>query len=140
VVNKNHLIIIAGLLWLVVGIMLLNFARVWILAYEGSYTWVFISAGLLLAVIKYFLVFTRMADRNLERINKIESRAPIYYLYTPATYILIIVMMAAGMLARKTNFPRECLGSIDIAIGLGLILGAIRFFVKYMGLRKSEGQ
>ena len=52
---------------------------------------------------------------------------PMYKLYTPATYILIIVMMAAGILARNTGMPRACLGAIDIAIGLGLFLGAFVF-------------
>ena len=131
-IQKKQLIIIAGLLWLVVGIMLINLARVWLVDYEGRYSWVFVSAGLLLAVIKYFLVFAKMADRNFERINSMGARIPLYYLYTPATYIIIVVMMAAGIIARKTALPRECLGSIDIAIGLGLVFATIRYFRKHI--------
>lgn len=127
--------IIAGTLWIAVGIMLLNFARRWLLDYKGAYTWIFISAGILLALIKYFLVFRKMAVHNIQRIGAMSERAPLYKLYTPGTYILIFVMMALGILARKTEFPRACLASIDIAIGFGLFFGAIRFF---KGMRKND--
>lgn len=114
--------------------MLLNFARVWILDYQGQYRYVFISSGLLLALIKYWLVFKKMADRNLDRINRMGPKIPLYKIYTPSTYILIVLMMAAGIIARITSMPRVCLGTIDIAIGLGLFLGALRFFY---GMRKT---
>lgn len=129
-VKKKTLYIIAGSLWLAVGIMLLIFAWRWLRAYEGIYTWIFVSAGLALALVKYFLVFSRMADHNFARIEKMEDRAPVYKLYTAGTYILIFVMMALGILARKTSFPRACLASIDIAIGFGLLFGALRFFIR----------
>jgi len=124
------MLLIAGLLWVAVGIMLLIFAWRWLVGYKGIYTWVFVTAGLAVALIKYFLVFVKMADHNLYRIAKMEERVPAYKIYTAGTYILIFVMMGLGILARKTAFPRACLASIDIAIGLGLLLGSLRFFIK----------
>jgi hypothetical protein len=62
-------------------------------------------------------------------------KIPIYKLYTPATYILIVLMMGAGIIARTTSMPGACLGTIDIAIGLGLFLGALRFF--YLNRKKA---
>ncbi len=119
--------------------MLMNFARVWLTEYEGQYLYIFISSGLALAFIKYCLVFKKMADRNITRISKMREREPLYRLYTAPTYILIVVMMSAGILARKTGIPREYMGTIDIAIGLGLFLGAIHFFRQMIKRRKQAG-
>ncbi len=137
-VSKNHLYFLAAFIWMAVSLMLLNFARVWLGDYSGEYGWVFILAGLLLGLIKYYLVFRKMADKNLKRIREMNNRIPIYRLYSSGTYILIIVMMAAGILFRKAGWPRECLASIDIAIGLGLFFGAIRFYRSCLNLRKQD--
>ena len=122
-----------------VGIMLMNFARVWLIECDSEYLYIFISSGFALAIIKYCLVFKKMADSNIKRISNMRDREPLYRLYNAPTYILIVVMMSAGILARKTGIPREYMGAIDIAIGLGLFLGAIHFFRQRLKIRKQAG-
>ena len=137
-VSKKYMYYLASILWAAVSLMLLNFARTWLNNYSGDYIWVFILAGLLLALIKYVFVFRKMADNNFKRISEMGKRVPLYSLYSPGTYILIVVMMAAGILFRKAGWPRECLASIDIAIGFGLLFASIRFFKAYLRLEKQD--
>jgi len=90
-INKKYLVYISGILWIMVSLMLINFARIWYTSFEGSTHWIYTSVGLALAVFKYFFVFSGMVDKNLQRILKMSDKAPLYNFFSFRSYLLILV-------------------------------------------------
>ncbi|MDX2414599.1 MAG: hypothetical protein QNK33_05365 [Bacteroidales bacterium] len=131
-IKKQYLVYISGILWVLVSLMLINFARSWYETFEGSTHWIYTSIGMTLAVFKYFFVFSGMADKNLHRILSMNERAPFYKFFSFRTYLLILIMMTLGISFRKFGVPGQYMAVIDIAIGFGLFFSSIRYFRKYI--------
>jgi len=85
-----------------------------------------------LAIIKYFLVFSRMVDKNLARILSMNDKAPLYNFFSFRSYLLILIMMILGISCRRFGVPGQFMAIIDIAIGFGLFFASIRYFRKYI--------
>lgn len=136
-INKKYLVYISGILWILVSIMLINFARIWYTTFEGRTHWIYTSLGLTLAIIKYFIVFSRMVDKNLQRIMSMNRKAPFYNFFSFRSYLLIFLMTALGISCRKFGVPGQYMAVIDIAIGFGLFFGSIRYFRRYIQTTSS---
>lgn len=139
IVSKKFLMFIAGLMWLLVGIMLMNYASIW-LSLELEKTGLFFGgAGILSALIIHHFGFLRVADKNLERIRSMDERVPVFSFITWKSYILIAVMITMGITLRHSSIPKKYLSVLYIGIGMALFLSSIRyirFFIKELKFRE----
>ncbi|MCD4770733.1 MAG: hypothetical protein K8R35_11275 [Bacteroidales bacterium] len=131
-VNKKYLYIISGLMWIVAGMMLMNFARVWLTECEGQNRWVFCLSGFLLALVIHRFGFLKVVDKNLGRIEPMNDKPCVFAFISWKSYLLIAVMITFGILLRHSLLPHQYLAIIYIGIGFGLFLSSIRYFRFYL--------
>ncbi len=138
IVTKKILMFIAGLMWLLVGVMLLNYARLWLSLESGKIMILYSGAGVLSALIIHHFGFLRVADKNLQRIFSMKERVSVFSFLTWKSYILIAVMITMGITLRHSAIPKKYLAVLYIGIGLALALSSIRyirFFIKELILK-----
>ena len=127
-VGKPVLVLLAGVLWLGVGIMLCSLAGGWLIQDGDAKDWWFAGIGFLVAMPIHHFGFLRIVDRNLGRIKKIEGKYCAFGFMPWKSYILIPVMMTMGILMRHSSLPKTYLSVVYIGIGLSLVLSSIRYF------------
>lgn len=130
--NRNYLFIISGLIWIGVGLMLVNFARIRMDEYKGDYSWAYIGSGFVLALIKFRYIFRAMVDRNLARLYSLREKEHFYKFLPPSGFVLVVVMTLLGISMRKFGLPGQYIALIDIAIGFGLFFSGIRHFRRFI--------
>ena len=130
VVNKSWLHLVAGLLWTAVGVMLLNLAVGWLipLGIPGALPYAF--AGFLLALAFYFLSFSKLACKNVGRIENIQGeKSCIFAFQAWKSYPLILFMIALGITLRHFSpVPKPFLAIVYAGVGGGLFLSSLRYY------------
>ena len=132
VVNKTILVLIAGLVWVVVGTFLSRYAIIWWQHYTGSFLIPFIFLGLILGIVKGYYVFSGIVRKNIERISRMNGRGFVLAFIPWKSYMLIVVMMAFGITLRNSALPKEYLAIIYLAVGLAMILSGFQYFTSIL--------
>ena len=117
---SSHLML-AALIWSVVGCFLMINGFVWISMAERSWL---IFLGLALGTVKGFFILDRVARKNIKRIHAFEQKTCIGSVYSYKTWLLVIMMIVLGRTLRLTVLPGEVVGVIYIAVGWGLMLAS----------------
>ncbi len=134
-INSSFLLILAGLLWLSVGIMLCNFAYHWLLNYEGKNMIFILISGFILAILFTLFKFKKFALKNIERIKAKGVKSCFFSFMSWQTYIMVIVMMSMGIILRHSSMPKEYLSVLYIGIGGALFLSSFMYFNNYYHLK-----
>lgn len=132
VVNKKYLLLPAGFMWMVVGIMLCSMAFRWLLKASDPYP--FALTGVIAGVIIYRFGFIRLAKRNIDRISALEGRHCLFSFITLRSYILVIFMIAVGITLRHSHIHKDWLSIIYNGIGIGLAISSISYFKAFFRL------
>jgi hypothetical protein len=127
-VNKTMLILIAGIVWIGVGMMLSRLAILWWQNYAGSYLPLFLFIALLLGMIKGYFILTRVVSTNIRRINQLNGTNFILAFISVKTYLLIIGMMILGFVLRHSLFPKHYLAILYLGAGLAMIISSVPYF------------
>ena len=127
-VKPVWLVLLAGLMWLAVGIMLCTMGVGWLIHTDTRLAWIFGVVGFLAAMAIHHFGFLRIVDRNLGRIRKIDGKYCVFGFMPWKSYFLIAIMMTMGILLRHSPFPKTYLSLIYNGIGLSLALSSIRYF------------
>jgi hypothetical protein len=129
-VDKCWLHLIAGMLWTTVGVMLLNLAVGWLVPVGLPAALAYAFAGLLLALGFYFLSFSKLAGKNVGRIEQIEAdKTCIFAFQAWKSYPLILFMIALGITLRHfTPIPKPFLAIAYIGVGGGLFLSSLLYY------------
>ncbi len=127
VVSRNVLMLISGIMWLCVGLMLMNYAYSWLVVEERSTIITFAGAGIVLTMLTHHFGFLKVADKNLKRILSMEEKVSVFSFITWKSYILVIFMITLGITLRNSIIPKPWLAILYIGIGLGLFLSSIRY-------------
>lgn len=133
-VSHRTLLNISGIVWLAIGVMLLNLGIRFIM--DGSFMQaenqfgaiILIALALITGNIKGRFVLRKAAMRSFERIKLLSNPTPLSNIYSKANYILIGLMMGIGMGMKYLGIPPDVRGFIDIAVGAALIQGALCYF------------
>ncbi|MBI9047341.1 MAG: hypothetical protein JEZ06_22830 [Anaerolineaceae bacterium] len=132
VVPKAALHFTAGLIWFGVGLMLIRYAVTWelMLAYPGS-LWVLIT-GLALGSGIYFFGFSRLAKKNIMRINAYQSDKVCLFAFQKwSSYPLVVFMISLGIYLRVySSLPKYLLSILYFGIGGGILSSSIHYFVE----------
>jgi len=127
-VPKHWLIAIAGLVWSGAGGMLCHLAWEWLRPLPPLRIIGLVAAGLVLALILHRFMLARIARRNMDRICTYAERGCVFAFQAWRSYLIILVMIAAGSFLRHTMIPREFLASLYTAMGGALILSSLAYF------------
>lgn len=130
VVNKNWLHLVAGLLWTAVGIMLLNLAIGWLVPLGIRRAVPYVLASVLLALLFYTFTFSKLACKNVGRIEQISGeRTCIFAFQSWKSYPLILFMIALGIILRHyTPVPKPILAIVYAGVGGGLFISSLRYY------------
>ena len=132
-VHKNVLLLISGLLWTGVGILLNTLAFRWLNEY-GFWTDVeIILVGIFSAMVIAGFGFTKVAEKNISRIQAYKSKVCVFAFQEWKSYILIAVMMSMGLFMRTTGIiPRYLLAPMYIGIGTALFLSSFKYYQQFI--------
>jgi hypothetical protein len=137
-VTKVVLLLLAGGLWMCVGVMLLSLAVSWLLETANSERYVFGGSGVVLALLVHHFGFLRIVDKNLERILPADKKRCVFSFMPWKSYLIIPVMITMGIILRHSPVPKQYLAVLYTGIGLALILSSVRYlrvFLKELGER-----
>ena len=126
-VSRKTLLLVAGLVWILVGSMLLSFASSWLSEGPSANLMVLVSGGVITALLIHHLGFLRIVDKNLGRILPMEGKRCVFSFMSWRSYLMVGLMMAMGVGLRHTQIPRSYLAVLYIGIGLALILSSVRY-------------
>ena len=128
-VKKRTLLYVAGCAWSIAGGMLITRALIALIAIRQWLT-LEIIVGVIAGSFFYIFMFTRISKKHITRISLIEVDNPCFFsFFNVRSYILMTVMISAGITLRKTNvIAPEYLYTFYLAMGLPLLLSAFRFF------------
>ncbi len=150
--SHSTLYALSGLIWLGIGIMLLNMGLGFLMqgfheqtfvqdGYSSLFNWItsitgrfdytaiaLVAISLSIGFAKGRFVMQKAASKSALRIAKLETPTSITNLYARSNLILIAIMMGLGMLMKVLSFPCDIRGSIDIAVGSALMQGSLAYF------------
>jgi hypothetical protein len=126
-VPKSVLLLIAGIMWIGVGIMLDGLAYSWLRTERREYALLAWAIGFLCALVIHHFGFLRIVDKNLARILPMEGKRCVFSFMPWKSYLLIIIMILMGILLRHLPIPRLYLSVLYSAIGTALILSSARY-------------
>lgn len=127
-VSKSVLIFLAGFVWVCVGTMLLLRAVLWISATADVNRYIFIGAGVAMALCVHHFGFSKIADRNVARLLPVDGKKCLFSFMPWKSYLIVLVMIAMGVGLRHSAIPRQYLGIVYTCIGLALLLSSGRYF------------
>jgi hypothetical protein len=125
----NHLLLLlAGLVWIMVGTTLLLLAFSWLSNAQNTDMKLFAVTGVILALLVHHLGFLKIADHNLRRILLMNRKSCLFAFIPWKSYLVIAVMIAMGAILRHSTIPKHYLAVLYIGIGLALVLSSVRYF------------
>jgi len=126
-VSKSTLLFIAGMLWVMVGIMLNGMAYSWLRNERLGYALTAAAIGFVGSLIIHRFGFSRIVNRNMDRILPMEGKRCVFSFMPWKSYVLVAVMITMGVLLRHSPIPKLYLSVLYIGIGTALILSSIRY-------------
>lgn len=126
-VPKSALLLIAGVMWIAVGIMLNSLVYSWLRAESLDHALLSLLTGFACSLVIHHFGFLRIVDRNLDRILPMEGRRCVFSFMPWKSYILIIIMIVMGLLLRHSPISKLYLAVLYTGIGTALILSSIRY-------------
>lgn len=127
--RKGWLHELAGLVWSGVGIMLIAFAMRWIGLVRLPEQVEIILAGALLAVAIYFFGFSKLAKKNIRRIQAYSREKICLFAFQQwGSYPMVAFMLTLGIYLRiYSPIPKPLLAVLYIGIGGGLLLSSFHY-------------
>ena len=135
-INSNHLkpavasyllLLIAGIVWFLVGCMLMSLAFSWLSKASNTNPHLFAVTGAVFALLIHHLGFLKIADRNLKRILVMRGKSCLFAFIPWKSYLIIAIMITMGAVLRHSIIPKHYLAVLYIAIGFALVLSSIRY-------------
>ena len=132
-VSKAWLYTTAGLMWSGVGIFLDKLAYGWLSPLSGARYLPFALAGLALAFAIYAFGFSRLADKNIRRIDALcRPKVCLFAFQRWHSYPLVALMIALGIFLRHSELPKPYLAILYIGLGSSLFLSSIHYYKQIM--------
>lgn len=138
-VKKFWLQLLAGLMWSGVGVMLVRFAWRWLAEVELSTEVLLLIAGLALAATIYFWGFSKLAGKNIRRIEALPNPKPCLFAFQAWTsYPLVAVMIAMGIYLRLySSFPHQLLAIAYLGLGGSLFGSSLHYYAHLFNRRPA---
>ena len=127
-IPKNHLMLIAGLVWCAAGAMVCMIGLPLELGLAPSHLILLPLSGMIFLAF-YFLVFSRLVRKHTGRIRaRTEDRLPFWNFFNASSWAVMAVMMGGGMALRLSHLmPDEMIAFFYSGLGVALFLCGVRF-------------
>ena len=130
-------VLMAQLLWTLVGLGLCAAGLTWILQWAGPVGLLYALPCVLVGLLKALLTLDAVARRTLGRIDaRGDARCALGFLSTKA-WLLVVGMMLLSRLLRASPLPRADLGFVYVAVGSGLLMASRALWLRWWGLREG---
>ena len=125
---KNHLMLIAGLVWCAAGAMVCMIGLPLEVGLAPSHLILLPLAGVIFLAF-YFLVFSRLVQKHTSRIRaRTEDRLPFWHFFNTSSWVVMAVMMGGGMALRLSHLmPDWMIAFFYSGLGVALFLCGVRF-------------
>ena len=137
-VPRAWLAAIAGSLWCAVGVMLCARAVDWLQDFHDALALPLGAGGLVLGVLAYLLMFSKIARKNIARLGSFPARACVFAFQGWRGYGIIAFMVALGVALRHSPIPRHYLAVAYLAIGTALTLSSVLLYRTFLALRAGR--
>jgi hypothetical protein len=121
--RRTHLLL-ASLLWSVVGTLLLFFGVWWMFRGHSRYAPGLVVVAVGLGVVKARFVLIRAAGRIINRIRIRGDGRCVGGFLSIRTWLLVVVMASAGRWLRSGPIPHLVVGFVYAAVGTALLLAS----------------
>lgn len=121
-VKKQVHLLLAGLLWTIMGAFLLGRGVSYVHAGHSSYILVFV--GIVLGFFKSYLILDKSIRRGLVRIESLPEGSCIGAVYSLKTWCLILLMAVSGIVLRHSPLPTSYLAVFCCTIGWSLLFSS----------------
>jgi len=127
-VPKNHLMLVAGIVWCVAGVMVCLVGLPLLFKLEPVDPLLLPLAMVIFAVF-YVFVFSRLVHKHTGRIQaREEERLPFWHFFNASSWIVMLVMMGGGMALRFTHaVPDWFIAFFYSGLGIALFICGLRF-------------
>ncbi len=125
---KYILLAISGLMWFGVGIFLNTYVYSWLRPNFQVMNLIFIGSGIMLSLLIHHFGFSKVANKNLKRIDQMPIRPCIFSFMSWKSYVLVMIMISFGITLRLSPIPKNYLSIIYTGIGLALMLSSLNYF------------
>lgn len=136
--DKRWLHLLAGITWSGVGILLITFAIGW---WQLVPLWPLAPlamAGLLAAAVIWRYGFSRLADKNITRIDTLPEKPCLFAFQKWSSFLIIPVMIAMGIALRHSPLPKPILAILYTGIGGGLLLSSLSYYIHLIKARPQS--
>ena len=108
-------------LWTVAGLLLMCRGWRWLDAPSHPF---FLLAGIALGSMKSVLLLDRITRRTLHRIRYFSGNTCLGAVYSWKSWLVVLLMITAGMMARHFCTPGPVLGTLYLAMGWALLFSS----------------
>lgn len=127
-VARYWLLLAAGLLWSIVGIILCIVACSWLMLSDWPESlWIALS-GVTIGALAHRYGFSLIARKNIRRITRKPDRVCLFAFQAWPSYVLIICMASLGVALRHSHLSRQILAVIYLIVGTGLALSSSLYY------------
>lgn len=126
-VDKRILVLLAGVMWIGVGIMLIRYAVSWLSHYNSREQAIYFTTGFITAMPVHHFGFLKIADKNLRRLLPMAEKRCVFSFMTWRSYLIVLVMVSMGIALRHSSLSKLYLSILYNGIGLALFLSGIRY-------------
>ncbi|MFI5250860.1 MAG: hypothetical protein ACHQQQ_00385 [Bacteroidota bacterium] len=131
-VPRRWLFFCSGIVWTCAGLILCGKAIDWLTLLPFNTGLPLESTAILIAGSGYFWGFTKIVQRNVNRINQLPDLAPLHLFIAPRGYIMILIMVSTGITLRNSPLPKVYLTIPYLAMGGVLLIGSVRFYKEFL--------
>ena len=127
-IPKNHLMLIAGLVWCAAGAMVCMIGLPLELGLAPEHLILLPLSGVIFLAF-YFLVFARLVRKHTGRIRaRTEDRLPFWNFFNASSWAVMALMMGGGMALRLSHLmPDWMIAFFYSGLGVALFLCGVRF-------------
>jgi hypothetical protein len=127
-VSKTWLIVLAGLMWSVVGLMLCRLAYHWLVVIRWRWVAPLELLSIILALAAHKFCFSRIVQKNIVRLSLITEKTCVFAFQRWRSYFLIVLMIILGIALRNLPIPRLYLAILYTTIGGALFLASLQYY------------
>jgi small-conductance mechanosensitive channel len=127
-IPKNHLMLIAGLVWCAAGAMVCLIGLPLELGLAPSHL-VLLPLAVAIFLAFYLFVFSRLVRKHASRIRaRAEDRLPFWHFFNASSWAVMAVMMGGGIALRLSHLmPDWMIAFFYSGLGVALFLCGVRF-------------
>lgn len=127
-VSARSQIMVAAIMWTIVGSILFTVGIFWVLSGNCPYFPIQFTVVVCLGLLKARYVLKRTVNRIVNRIKERGDGKCIGGFISWQTWLFVLFMMVIGRILRSDMVPRVIVGLIYIAVGTALFTSALRIW------------